>query len=252
MKENIDIEALLVWAYRAQCVDRVRKQIMRAIKPPKSYGTTWHGMAQIAEMGTVIQSTGVGLVACGANAPDDAFIVDAAVMALDRVYLEWQTETRLALWTKPGAAADGMDIEPVDHGVLKRWFLRAPNRSPRLLEELDVSVLVILHARDDHAPEWHEGWRAPRGRPASDKLAWDKRGRLRKQEKHEFSREQVVYDRGVYAVWHAALSLLAAQLEGKLARFAVTGPAAPTAPWLRDSVSGNSFKRQNSMHHKSL
>ena len=243
MKEKIDIEALLVWAYRAQCVDRVFRQIKAATEPLRCYGSTWHGMAQIAELGAIIQSTGVGLAAVGASAADDAFIVHDAVMALDDVFVEWQTETRALLWTEQTAADNGRRIVKTGRGVGAMWRLCSAGHAPRELEFLGVTALMVTHARDDRRPEWHEGWTLPRGRRAGDRMATDRRGRKRKR--YEMSAEQVSHDRCVYSVWHAALGLLSAQLYDRMAQYDVTGPLASSAPWLRDSPDKTGQKCQN-------
>jgi len=48
-------------------------------------------------------------------------------------------------------------------------------------------------------------------------------------------------ERALYAVWHAALGVLAAELDGKLSRHAVLPPSAPAQPWnrrpLRDAAA---------------
>ena len=43
---------------------------------------------------------------------------------------------------------------------------------------------------------------------------------------------EVVYDRALYQVWHAALQVLVADLRGELQSIALVGPAAPAEPWV--------------------
>ena len=67
MKQTIDIEDLLIWAYRDQCVDRVERAIRGVAAGPKlgSGGSVW-------ELGTRVDTSGAHAADLGAKAPDDA------------------------------------------------------------------------------------------------------------------------------------------------------------------------------------
>jgi hypothetical protein len=90
--------------------------------------------------------------------------------------------------------------------------MRTPLVDPYLL------VTVIEHARAGTRPDVDEDPQARRGRPNAAALA---------------RRGDALLARALYAVWHAALGSLAADLgaEGVLQRHQVTGPVALATPW---------------------
>ena len=50
--------------------------------------------------------------------------------------------------------------------------------------------------------------------------------------------QSIVAERAEYAIWHAALRILAEELSGQLATIAVLPPSAPERPWLGERDSG--------------
>jgi hypothetical protein len=118
--------------------------------------------------------------------------------------------------------------------------MRTPLVDPYLL------VTVIEHARAGTRPDVDQAPQAGRGRPNAAALA---------------RRGDALLARALYAVWHAALGSLAADLgaDGVLQRHQVTGPVAPATPWdgarqgaLLASTAKKAFPQDNSPSRKSL
>lgn len=226
-RQKIDIEALLVWAYRDQCVDRMSA----GFSPRGPGGSLSGGIAEYLTLGTRVDTSGFAAKVLGSgNVADDALGVHDAVLRLDDIFVEWLTDTRLKLWTREVATAEGWAVCEQGKGVGRQYLLTHPHRAPRHLGFIGLSALVIINARDGIRPDWHEGWKPPAHRPANGRGAKDKRGRLRKSA-GGVAAEVVVYDRAVYRAWWWALEMLAAQLDGALDGFDVTGPTADSEPW---------------------
>ncbi len=81
MKQRIDIEHLVAWAYRDQQIDRVAGLVDARNSPAKLRSAT-DVMVSIAVLGTRVSSSPRHLVAMGARAAVDAEAVHAAVLDL--------------------------------------------------------------------------------------------------------------------------------------------------------------------------
>jgi hypothetical protein len=253
MKEQIDIEHLLDWAYRVQCVD---KQVS-VLKPRGPSSSASGSLGQYAELGTKVDNSGAALKALGMKVADDAMIVHDAVLSAGEMWIEWKRDDEVEIWDRERATAAGQEIGKHDG----QWLRRPITPNGRVaafgirLEQAATVALLITNAKNATGPDWHEGWSAPEGRAANDSLPVDRRGRLRKRTEAA-SVEEVMHGRAIYAVWRAALALVAIDLAGALRRYDVIGPAAPEHPWLKapkrvldslrcqNSNDGNALKLQ--------
>jgi hypothetical protein len=216
-RERIDIEQLLVWAYRDQQVDRMAGQMLAAISGPRTGG----GLASsqsIWALGTRVDASGGMLAAIGATAPDDALVLHDAVLALGDMWIEIDGR-EVAVWSRAEIEAEpGWSLRETARG----WIIRRPDaRAIDMIGEVPVSrsvvtPLVVLHARAASRPETFADWQRPRGRPSAA-------DRVREAE--------VVRARAVYCVWREALACLAETLQESLSDHEVTGPAASEEPW---------------------
>jgi len=237
---KIDIEKLLDWTYRVQKVDR-RIAMERPAAPSASLPSA---LGQYVVLGTRVDGSGHARSFGGASlaahgAPDDAMIVHDAVLALSDMWLEWADLDQVEIWDKDRLDREGQIVEQ-RHGA---WW-RVPAVTVGNVEPLPVRVeqacaaaLVIVHAKSGTAPEAYADWAAQRGAVAGDSGEKDRYGRVRKKRSGETSFEEVTHARAIYLVWHAALEMLAAQLDGALSGFEVTGPEAQSEPWLKAAGS---------------
>lgn len=249
-KEIIDIEALLHRAYAQYRVDRVTPQNVLGLARMKPAGSLVGAMQAVA-LGTIVDNSGaaarmIGLQTMSAATPDDMLTVHDHVLAL----AEWRIETPRAgdavAWRLSEIDAQGWHVEETAAGS---WLVRHPRRgvdgamrtplvNPHLL------VTVIEHARAGTRPAVGDVVRAGRGRPDAAALA---------------ERGDVMMARALYAAWHAALGVLAADLDAVLDRHQVTGPVAPATPWdagsrgvVHAAAGGEGFAQANSTGHKPL
>lgn len=220
MKESIDIEKLLEWAYRRQCVDRVAAS---RFSPRGPSGDANGAAVQMMVLGCRVQTSTYAEKVLGATAPDDALVIHDTVLALGEMWIDEQA----GLWTRKRAAGIGMSIEW--HGGA--WWLACAGMGRSPLSQACTAALVIQHAKAGSRPEWCAGWQDKGGRPARDAGGKDAFGRKRKAYQG-LGREEVAYYRATYTVWHAALVALAGLLRDALADHEVIGPAASPEPWL--------------------
>ena len=228
MKERIDIERLLEWAYRVQCVDRQ----MAAFTPRGPSASPAGSLGQYAELGTRVDTSSFAARAMGLRTPDDAMIIHDTVLALGEMWIEWVGGAVVEIWDRERIAREGQVIERRG-GV---WWREAAYSSgpvrplPVRLEQAGTVALVIIHAKSGLRPEVHEGWKEAPWRAPKDAGVADARGRVRKRREGPTA-EDVMHSRALYLVWRAALEVLAADLAGSLADYEVTGPAASPEPW---------------------
>ena len=224
MKQAIDIEDLLVWAYRTQCVDRMERAMRGA-----THGPGWGVAGRIWELGTRIDTSGAQLAMLGATAPDDALIVHDAVLALGDMWIE-RDGGAVMVWEGEEIAGLGWKLRDTARG----WMLMKPDaRLPELWRDCPVirsvtTAVLVTHAKVGDRPDIYEVFTRRLGRPA---LAPYANGKAQPDDTHVVGADDVVRARAVYCVWHAALVALQAELDGLLSGFAVTGPAADESPW---------------------
>lgn len=251
MKEQIDIERLLEWAYREHCIDR-QVSLLKPVGPSRSVSGN---LGQYVELGTRVDNSGAALKAQGLKLPDDAMIVHDAVLAAGEMWIEWKRDDEVMIWDRASAAAASQQIEKVDG----QWLRRPITPNGRVaafgvrVEQAATVALLIVNAKNGARPDWFEGWSAPEGRAVKqDRLPTDRWGRKRKASDRA-SVEDVMHGRAIYAVWRASLAVLAVELDGALQRWAVTGPVAPEFPWYaspRRVLEG--LRLQNSQPAKTL
>ena len=218
MKERIDIEELLLWAYQRQKIDRVARE-------PKGGGCApWVAAGErLLKLGTRIDNpTPPSMFA--AKVPEDAEIIHDAVLALDEMFIDDEG----GIWTRERIEGAGASL--VRDKAKRFWMDIAGSRAPLTCAHL--GALVIIHAKNGSRPEWCEGWSAAGARDtcAADRGVRDVRGRMRKGGR-DFTAEDVAFYRAEYQCWHAALCVLAAQLAECLRDFEPIQPSAPVSPW---------------------
>lgn len=84
MKQTVDIEELVYWAYGRQKAHMAMRS-GPAQCGPQAYGSAWVGFARLLELGTLIDSSGAGGNHCGGgseNCPADALTIHARALAL--------------------------------------------------------------------------------------------------------------------------------------------------------------------------
>ena len=230
MKEIIDIEHPLIWAYRDQCIDKT----VKALAPRGPAGAASGSLAQYAVLGTKVDSSGSALATLGLKVADDAMIVHDAVLSAGEMWMEWKGDDAVEIWDRERAAREGQEIAKHKGDWLRRPI--CPNGKVAAfgirVEQAATIALLTIHAKNGTRPDWCEGWHAPEGRTANDGLKTDRWGRARRRSS-SVSVEDVMHSRAIYAVWRASLALVAAELDGALRRWQVSGPAAGEAPWLK-------------------
>ncbi|WP_404291518.1 hypothetical protein ACD578_05320 [Microvirga sp. RSM25] len=233
-KETIDIEALLVRAYRQYQVDRATpEKILGLVVPMLPSESNYMIVARHLAYGTSIDTSPAGANILGratdaAAVPEDLFAVHDAVLALDDYFIERARDVCM-VWDRETAARADVEIWQQDgewFARAKRWGAGEPEPPARRLQQVSTSVIVILNARAGIRPT------------VDDLEIVDQRPIYRGARKEPvgyepvylISPEMIAVQRAEYQVWHCALALLAAQIS-ELDTLTVTGPAAPLSPW---------------------
>lgn len=216
MKTTIDIEDLLIWAYRDMEADRVAAE---KVAPHPALGTSWAAVDRASALGALVRVSPIELLPGDC---DDAALVHRAVLDLDD-----------AFFTLGGGAGEATVLDramilaqggEVERRAGDRATATYPGGESLDLRTIVVSVYLVLHARGATRPDCYADVARRRGRPRQD-------GEIAPG----LTFDEVMFARAVYAVWHAALGILAADLGDRLARWSVTGPKADEAPWLRST-----------------
>lgn len=234
MKTAIDIEALLVWAYRDMRVERLAGGD-DAVRVLSSGGSNWGRFEMLELYGAFIQSSPrTETVPCSAalDLENDALLVHRRVLELDDAFLEMDGDDA-ALWDRGLIAAAGHALVEPKGGAL---HMVAPGGDVVWLDRIGTSVLLIQHARAGIRPECHAEARRRASRPRRDTVNVDPSRAGRPRRSGELAPgvtyATAIYHRAQYSVWHAALGILAAELAPLLLKWEVTGPHAPESPWL--------------------
>lgn len=219
-KESIDIENLLIWAYRDQDVVR---QLAVSFTPRGPAASPANALAQYLTLGTRVDSSSQAARVLGVRLPDDALIVHDAVLALGDQVIAWLGDDEIDISGRDDLLAAGARIDDTARGIKITW----PDGRELFGTMAITSVLLIQHATAASRPDFHADWQPPRGRPADSRSRrWGKRV----PELHSYA--EVMLGRAQYAVWHAALNVLVHELSGILVDYAPHAPAANEAPWL--------------------
>lgn len=255
----IDVEEALRWAYR----DELPKA-PRTGAGPMGVGEGWSAMAAFGQYLTDIddQRNGFGCVpdftATTGPHPDAVAIFDV-VQALDTIGPVDMPEDWAPIPDLGELGPAGADV--VQRGLEKLISVDADGnerlrKTPRQLVEFHAMVggrpewvgdkpvrrLVMEHGK----PKWFRKVeiQCPGGHPYEIEV--DGRDPRRKRPFPDAYRKEyldpdpaeVVYDRALYQVWHAALGVVAADLAGRLQDMRLIGPAAPAEPWIAGGKAG--------------
>ncbi|WGD31222.1 hypothetical protein AncyloWKF20_05205 [Ancylobacter sp. WKF20] len=213
MKQAIDIEDLLIWAYRDMQADRLGDGGGFAVKLKAP--CSWAAVEHFGTYGTFVQASDYEPEP---GDRDDAALIHRAVLGLDDAFLSC-TEQGVSVWDRALIQAEGCDLVEERQS---RPQLRQPGGELLPLDRVVISVYLVLHARQGSRPDCYSDVTRRRGRPRKDGEIAD-----------GITFDDVQHHRAVYSVWHAALGILAADLAGRLAKWDVTGPKADEAPWLQ-------------------
>ncbi|KAI93934.1 hypothetical protein T281_13830 [Rhodomicrobium udaipurense JA643] len=231
---KIDIEKLLDWTYRVQKVERAAA----ALRPRAPVAALPSALGQYVVLGTRVDQSShacgiVGLASEHRGACDDALIVHDAVLALADMWLEWADFDQVEIWDRERLARDGQIVEQRSGAWWRLPAVTIGNVEPMpaRVEQACAAAIVIINAKNGTRPEAYEDWAAQRGATATDSGVMDRWGRGRKA-RDTIRVDEVMHARAIYLVWHAALEMLAAQLDGALSGFEVTGPEAQAEPWI--------------------
>lgn len=234
-KEKIDIEALLVKAYREWRIDRYNPG-STARHMPAARVSPSEAVRRIGELGTLVQTSGLMETPITAIVPDgytDMIAVHDAVLRLNDFYAEFQSETRLRLWTSEDAGMEDGRIDAVGTGAHREFSLRLPNRAPRSVRPLTAATLIIAHARSATQPDCFLDWRPRRGPRAMNTIDACGRPRLN----IGVDAREVALARASYQVWWTSLASLVTDLANVLADFEVAGPIADPTPWMVEKAA---------------
>ncbi|WP_243368879.1 hypothetical protein [Microvirga solisilvae] len=220
-KARIDIEELLIWAYRDMCIDRTTDLAPEREWEPMSYAAGFGTLKMLAELGIIVHSTGTNTE--GLSKPwEDAERLHAAVLALGDMFIV-TSGAQVTVWDKADEEVLGFKIHQTARGY--EWRPSIGEAFPA--ERACTVALLVRHAKASTKPDCYLDWQP--GQP----MRRDAKGRLvPDHDAVEITAREVSVARASYHVWRAALVALAATLHDKLDLFAITGPRAEEAPWL--------------------
>jgi hypothetical protein len=213
LRQVIDIEDVLIWAYRHVEIDRRARDFLDPA-PPDAVRRATVNWSAIAAYGCLIDQSNWAVRPTSDLLDDpseDAIRVHDAVLALPAVFIEWigPDEISFPPLTPERIAALGATIEAVPGG----WLLRNAVGDAVPVERVEPAVLAIIHARAGSRPTAWGGWET---------------------EEHPedgLPEVTVLRDRMEYVIWRQALVDLVTALDGRLDGHEVTGPRAESEPW---------------------
>lgn len=213
---QVEIERLLQWTFCEQMSKRAARQC--------GVQSAWGAFERHMRLGNVpIERRPSRHGASGGDIlsfPDaDALIVASEVnMLRANVVVDWSASKASLLGDLVGLAAGDqlfsfneidLVVEHAQCGIPPIWNVGFPKLGPVVLANGKPAVSGSRYGKNRYS----EGSRCP--------LQWAAP-----------TVEGVALARARYAVWHSALTRLAASLHGKLKNIAVTPPVAPAAPWI--------------------
>lgn len=245
MKQRIDIERLLHWAYRDELVKRVTS----------SAEEIWTRVADIGRWGGVdVQHHHGGPQRYDHGTPHpDAVAIEQAASALPDAVIDWDDEAELILGDlasliNPTASEQAIRDErtsvvgwPSKSGRRMRVVLQPPRRV-LMVRTLRTSALVIMHAKMGTRPDWHEEPPYPLPMPATHgpnaKVIGDCYGKGRYAAGSYCpvrwwpSPMSIAQARADYLAWWRGLVQLRAVLYDTLRDHKPLSPSAYEMPWL--------------------
>lgn len=253
-RETIDIETLLVRAYREKRIDRLPADPLRMLGI--------HGPARLGNntlsRGERVDTSGFGANAAARINAMRSALTDAGelmlaahdlVLSLEDYFVEdlRTADCKFTLWTKTGALDAGQWIEIVDHGatIQAATVTRSPGPEgeqitvkpiagtrQRRLHRIVMAPLLVMTGRSGEVP-----YVSPIEVERMRKIyASDGRRVIEQVPVYVVSLDEVVRERGEYAAWHHALAALAAQLSEETGRV-VCGPSLRAWPWDAEGVA---------------
>ncbi|MDR6952306.1 hypothetical protein J2X65_001661 [Ancylobacter sp. 3268] len=270
MKTSIDIEQLLVWAYR----EELPKEANPVPSLSLAAAAGWAGVSRYGELLTVIDGADVRnrwgvtpdrTAQCAPHA--DAIAVAEAVADLDGLVIEAPVG-----WWPFGDMASPDAWGDVGQQVVRDALDRmcVPAAMGALRFKASPSWLVRKYAMVGGVPDWEAEapeYRMVRG--GNGKAKWfvmrsvpqivggevvayadcEQDGwspTRRRPVKGAYNKWELVpspfyaaVDRAEYEVWHSGLVVLADALRDSLERYRVTGPARPARPWESGNAGGS-------------
>jgi hypothetical protein len=256
IKTEIEIEALLKWAY----VDELSKRQLSSAEG------IWDRLHENGQLGIDRdRSHGAAQRYAHFGLPDpDAERIEKAVSALEDTVIDWEQSFEaiadelaalvsvndLAPPGSPGARKPKAGWGKAGERALNAWWgkkgTQAPHDRPRdvlLVGGLRTGALVTMHAVKESRPDWREEGPLPYPVAAATGSNAAVVGECRGKNLYtlgsycplrwEPSPLSIVMGRAEYVAWHHGLDQLARTLQ--LEKFTVLPPAAPQTPW-RDGV----------------
>jgi len=227
MRKRVDVQKLLEWAF----VEELPKGRRLGTSP-------WEGIEKIGRQGTRVDenrhSGSYDPVVPGAP-HEDAIKIAEAVRALKdhvRVYAE-DCAALLGRYAQLDAAAAIARVSGQRTFNLQGLVVRCALIGRAILWDVGKPrPLPVCHAANGAIAVWAtdaEGEYVARShRGAKPEYPWESYCKLVWQQP---TIEQLLLARVEYALWHYGLELVAEAVQGKLAEFHVTGPAASPRPW---------------------
>lgn len=221
-----DIEALLSWAYR----DELPKRAIGGL-------TGWE---KLVLLGTTVDDERrpdeVGFPVNMGPPHPDALLIDHAVRTLEPVTMLWEI-------AREGIMGDLSPYAPADDPTLRRM-------------QFSPMALVMMHAKMGTRPAWDLGPTSVKriqGGNGKPKVHGITAGHRYETGAHcplqlDPPAREIACARAEYAVWHAALMTVTAELESwNLKDFAPQYPKAAPAPWIEDTERKPRIFRNNSI-----
>jgi hypothetical protein len=233
MKQTVPVDQLLAWAIGTMKADKVARTGFTGGGPA---GSLTSAISEMIALGVRVQKSGFAETVLGnealAASPDmrDALTLYAACFGVAERWLDVGQE-QVSIMTEAEAGKAGFQftrahgsawIEPMRHSPLF-------GQAGAMLRPALVLGAVLTHARNNDAPDWHEGYVRPA--PTLSTAAKRKNDGTLQAVSDAERHAHVVYDRAIYAAWHAALCDLAGQMAGQMENHEAAPPAALAEPW---------------------
>lgn len=247
-REKIDIEALLVRAYAGKRVHKLRDVKAGALGlsgPRKGIGGfSASEKVDISSYSARVAGETREIQARLGAAPSGLLDLHEVVLGLETVFVESGASLDFVVWWDADAALDRGHriVEDRDGASIAQVRPRTGRPSEfvevgprRRLTKVVASTLVVLHGQYGDRPYVPEV-EIYRMRPVYEGAH---KGAKAYSPEYVTPLHAIAEARAAYAVWHAALGLLAGVMAVST-EYEVTGPAAPALPWMEERRGLNS------------